>query len=933
MTHPFQTARTSIAVLIATNLILAGGGAPLPSSPVFRPAAKIPAESKLGSSREILPKPTSPHHAGVRPGREARTVGKLPLSFEPNLGQADPHVRFLARSRGVTTFLTDSEAVTVMTTSEMPLRTQNPLAAAYEPPRILQTAIRMKLEDANTSPEVVGLDAQPGVSNYFRGSDRTKWQTNVPHYARVSYKSIYDGVDMVYYSQNGQMEYDFVVRPGGDPSQIRMAFEGAERMQLDQDGNLGLLAGSVRMQHLRPVVYQTIAGKKIAVQARFRAIGQKAFGFEVGAWNRQYALVLDPVVAYATFVGGGSDTDDGLTISTDSAGRAYVGGYTASTDFPVTAGAIQSAHAGQVDGYVFRVNASGTALEYSTFIGGNGRDIVYRIKANSAGEAYLLGNSTSNNFPTTAGVYQTTNIFGTAAYVAKLNSAGNQLIYSTFLGPTWQGLDMGLDVDASGNVYACGTTTGGFPTTPGAYQSSYAGGFFDAWVAKLNSTGTALIYATLLGGGGDDILGSLAVDSAGNAYVQGNTTSGNFPTTPGAFLSSGNWFVTKINPTGSAVVYSTFIGNGIANGRIAIDPSGNVYSSGYASAPGYPTTPGAFQATFSGGGIDGVISKLNSTGSAILAATYLGGSGDDSPGTIALDAAGNVWVVGSSNSANFPVTPDAAQSTHGGGYDIFLTKFDSSLSTALFSTYWGGSGEDVGYDLALDPAGNAYISGRAGPAFPTVHPLQASAASNSDAIVMKFGPPTDTTPPLITPTITGTLGSNGWYTGPVSVSWSVTDPQSGIGSSTGCGPTTLSASTSGTSLTCSATNGAGLSASVKVTIKIDSALPTIAGMPSAACSLWPPNHKLVVVATVIASAGASGLASFGVTGTSNEPANPGPDIVITGTALQARVVQLRAERLGGGSGRVYTITATATNVAGVTATLTATCVVAHDQGQ
>ena len=637
-----------------------------------------------------------------------RDYGHLPLQFEPNLGQADKGARFLMRGHGMTMFLTDSEAVMVVSSSEE--RVRGPRPPDFVPAEARRAVVRMKLLGAAKPQEVTGVEKLPGVSNYFIGKDPAKWRTGIPNYARVQYKNVYPGVDLVYYGHQGQLEYDFVVQPGADPSDIKLAFQGADDVEAEGGGGLVIRAKGFTLRHRTPVVYQEIAGKRVEVKGRFKSVSEQVFGFEVESWNRNYALVIDPTLIYSTFLGGSGDTDTELGMAVDSAGRAYVAGYTNSVDFPITAGALQTTAGGDLDGYVARINASGTALEYSTYLGGSGQDLAIRIRIDPAGNAYLAGTTASPDFPTTPGAYEQSNVFGSALFLAKLNSSGGQLIWSTLVGESWPHYLVGLAIDSSGNVYASGPTTGQFPTTAGAYQTAYAGGLWDAYVVKMNSTGSALVWSTLLGGSDLDDAQAITVDASGNVYVGGGSASHNFPTTPGAFQTvvpgpNGGAFVSKFDPTGT-LLYSTYL-DGSAGSTlyaITVDPSGNAYITGYTISSDYPVTQGAFQTTFGGGISDVYVSKLNATGTALLAATYLGGSEEEDPSDdIVLDAAGNVYVSGATASSNFPTTSGAIQGALAGNSDVFFAKLNSSLSTLLYSTYLGGPGEDAGFSVGLTP--------------------------------------------------------------------------------------------------------------------------------------------------------------------------------------------------------------------------------------
>src|SRR3989449_4869999 len=499
------------------------------------------------------------------------SYGKLPLSFEANHGQTDRRVKFLSRGRGYSLFLTSNETVLSLSKPATPTaqRRMDTVAMRQEGAEnkaITTTVLRMRLVDANPAADISGLEELPGKSNYFIGNDPKKWRTSVPNYARVKYRDIYPGVDLVYYGNQREIEYDFLVAPGGDPKAIRLGMEGAKKAVIDAQGDLVLHTddGDVRLQ--KPTVYQEVDGAKQAIAGHYVLRDERQAGFEIGSYDANKTLVIDPVLAYSTYLGG-STIDQGFGIAVDSAGNAYVAGDTISTNFPTTPGAFQTTFGGPFccmgDAFVTKLNALGSGLVYSTYLGGGGNDQGNGIAVDSAGHAYVTGFTLSTNFPTTPGAFQTASGGGPDAFVTKLNALGSGLVYSTYLGGSGDDEGNGIAVDSAGNAYVTGLTfsfpaSNNFPTTPGAFQTtSFLGVPF---VTKLNPTGSALVYSTYLEVFGgffvDEGLG-IAVDSVGNAYVTGETFTFNpFPTTPGAFQTTSGGglqdaFVTKLNPTGS----------------------------------------------------------------------------------------------------------------------------------------------------------------------------------------------------------------------------------------------------------------------------------------------------------------------------------------------------------------------------------------------
>jgi hypothetical protein len=657
--------------------------------------------------------------AAATDARMSESYGKLPLHFEANRGQTDKDVRFLSRGPGYSLYLTAGEAVLV-------LAKPNPDAKHDAKTPVKSVALRMSLVGAARKPVVSGLEEQPGKANYFIGKDPAKWRTNIPTYAKVHYHNVYPGIDLLYYGNQRELEYDFVVAPGADPKKIVLGFKGADKLEIDAEGDLVLHApgGDIRQQ--KPVVYQEIDGVRQDIAGRYVRRGANRVGFHVAAYDRSRPLVIDPVVlAYSTYLGTNS-IDFAWSIAVDAAGNAYVAG-AASPGFPTTPGAFDTT-GGPV--FVTKLNPTGTALVYSTYLGGTavGRGMAIAIDAD--GNAYVTGSATSN-FPTTAGAFQP--IFGgglSDTFVTKLDPSGSALVYSTYLGGT--SLDSGTSIalDAARNAYVTGETySTDFPTA-NAFQAGKANGTVntDAFVTKLDATGSTLVYSTYLGGDLRDTGLGIAVTADGSAYVTGDTGSANFPTTAGAFQpvfgGKEDVFVAKLDPTGSALVYSTYLGGSESElgGAIAVDADGNAYVTGNTKSAGFPTTPGAFQPAFSGGfdplciciAADAFVTKLDPTGSSLVYSTYLGGHGTEFGSGIAVDDARNAYVTGSTGSTDFP-TVDALQPNKAGGEsDAFVTKLDPTGSALVYSTYLGGRLNDTGRGIAVDAANNAYVTGETG---------------------------------------------------------------------------------------------------------------------------------------------------------------------------------------------------------------------------
>ena len=777
-----------------------------------------PDQQATGNSRAMPPAGAITESVGTKrgaplarpePATRARlvdTYGKLPLRFEANRGQADREVKFVSRGRGYSVFLTGSEAVVAQirpsaasaTISENPkgkglFLSPGDFGGARAPrnPRPLSVAsseVHMKLIGANAKAAVAGLDELSGKSNYFVGNDPEKWRTNVSTYAKVRYKNVYPGVDLVYHGNQGQLEYDFVVAPGADPGvvtlEIKTQYSEVETLRrqtekhtrIDVDGNLVLPTEGGEVRFHKPVVYQSNGanatwGKGVRskssrtyIDSRYVLKEADQIGFEVAAYDTDKALIIDPVLSYSSYLGGSLD-DFGNAIIVDSAGNIYVTGGTISSNFFTTPGVLQPIYAGDNgtgyqsvvgDVFVTKLNPSGSAVVYSTYLGGAGGDNAYAIAVDSAKNVYLTGGTNSLDFPVTPGVYRPTSGVGlNDVFVTKLNATGSALLYSTHIGVGGEGIrGFGIDVDSAGNAYVAGGCGPGFPFTPGAFQMG-SSAFSSAFVMKLNPAGSAAVYSTFLSGGGIDYANSLAVDKNGNAYVTGYASSASFPTTSGGFqtvLGGGvDAFVTVVNPAGSGLVYSTFLGGtGNEDGRrIAVDSFGMAYVAGVTSSSNFPTTTGAFQAAFGGGNADAFIAKLDPTKSGVASliySTYLGGSGDENAenfprGVLAVDNAGNAHVTGTTTSTDFP-TVNPIQPAPVGGFHAYVAKLNAAGSKLIYSTYLGGSGGDRGHGIYVDSGGNAFVTGQTWSLdFPlTSNAFQPAPGGSSDAFVVKIIP-------------------------------------------------------------------------------------------------------------------------------------------------------------------------------------------------
>ncbi len=758
------------ALFVVGVVVVFIGGVLVRSSRPVPNRSRVPAAARWtsgmggwlrGSSAEMV--------SAVSKQRVVAAYGRLPLSFEANRGQTAAQVKFLSRGSGYSLFLTGTETVLALSRghdSERARRTglapRSRVPEIEEKPAAATSVLRMKLAGANAAAQVEGIDELPGKTNYFIGNDPAKWRTNVPHYAKVRYRGVYPGVDLVYYGNQQQVEHDFIISPAADPSAIRLSFQGAEKLSVDARGDLVLTAeqGEVRLQ--KPVIYQEVGGVRREVAGGYKVEGSQV-SFQVAPYDASQALVIDPVLVYSTYLGG-SDFEVAQGIAVDSAGSAYIVGWARSRDFP-TQNPLQPTHAGGdicvshpnfvpapcFDVFVTKLTPQGNALVYSTYLGGSGQDRSYGIAVDSAGSAYIAGRTQSTDFPTQnnlqpASLKMSYGLGLWDGFVTKLNPQGNALVYSTYLGGS--GFDFpigGVAVDSAGNAYVTGMTNSpDFPTKNPLYgfNGAICNSFpfeakgdikppapcLDAFVTKINPEGSALVYSTYLGGSGHEEAWSIAVDAQGNAYLRGFTTSTDFPTTDDAYQrtyggGSSDAFVTKLNPQGSALVYSTYLGGSGDEDQgfhgIAVDSSGNAYVGGATNSTNFPTTPGALQTALGGGTCgspprlcyDAFVAKLNPAGSQLVYSTYLGGSKDDFANHLALDSAGNVYVGGETNSLDFP-TQNPLQPNFGGGpRDAFVAKLNPDGSALVYSTYLGGSRVDSAYGIAVDSTGNAYVAG------------------------------------------------------------------------------------------------------------------------------------------------------------------------------------------------------------------------------
>jgi hypothetical protein len=676
-------------------------------------------------------------------GRSAQPFAHLPLSFERNEGQTDPNVRFLAHGPGYTLFLTgDGAVLALQRTSHPASRRSTPWRA---PASSQESVVRLSLVGANPHVQAAGEKELPGKSNYFIGSNPSRWHTDVPIYARVYYRGVYPGVDVVYYGWQGTLENDFVVAPRSDPGQIRIRIAGAGRVRQSAAGDLVLKTRTGDVMLHVPVAYQVRGNQKQPVNVHYVRLRNDEFGLKATGYRRNEPLVIDPAVVYSTYLGG-SGGDVGYGIAVDVNDNVFVCGVTNSTNFP-TASAEQSSYGGSGDAFVSEINPTGTKLIYSTYLGGSGSDSASACALGTTDTLYVTGTTNSTDFPVapTISPTSTTSAFQTAyggngdAFVAAIEQPGNKLLYSSYLGGSGADFGQGIAVDSSGNAYVTGSTQSPDFPVPNAEQPTI-GGASDAFVTEVNLSGTSLVYSTYLGGSQADTGQAIKVDSSGDAYVAGYTFSTDFPTkNPTQTTNAGgsDGFVAELSastttaPTPS-LLFSTYLGGGSNDEALglALDKSGNIYVTGMtqsgSSAP-FPTTSGAYQTLlkgtqnafvtkFSAGTSPGTFC-INCSGGY---STYLGGSVTDQGNGIAVDSSGDAFVVGYTQSSDFP-SANPTQTTLGitGGStcgttpcaDAFITEMNPTGSSPNFSTFLGGSGADFGQAIALDTSVNAFVTG------------------------------------------------------------------------------------------------------------------------------------------------------------------------------------------------------------------------------
>ncbi|HWV99072.1 MAG TPA: SBBP repeat-containing protein [Candidatus Acidoferrum sp.] len=684
----------------------------------------------------------------------------LPLSFEPNHGQVAGPARFLARGEQYQ-FLLGPAGVQFVLWKQDRVAPASPLQPNFPPASSLHArAARMEFIGANRDAGMQGADELPGKINYFLGNDSQRWHTGVPTFSRVQVAQLYPGIDLCYYGNPRQLEYDFELAPRTDPALISIRFDGVDALSLSPAGDLVLTLGDDQLRHQRPALYQLVGGRRRDVSGHYRIKDQHTVGFVVGPYDRDLPLVIDPTFSYSTYFGG-NNGDAAYSVKVDANGSVYIAGATLSTSFlsAIPTNAFQTNFDGGKltgDAFVAKLDSTGSTLLYFTYLGGSSEDVAYDLALDVAGNAYLTGTTGSTNFPTVKPLFPTIGgtantflkVFPNDAFVAELNTNGSALVFSTYLGGEADDVANGIALDPAGNIYVTGfTDSTNFPVV-NALQSTNALND-DAFVVKIAPGGTNLVYSTFLGGTASDRGESIAADENGFAYVTGYTLSTNFPYANG-FQSTNSGtadaFVTRLNPNGT-LAYSTYLGgsfNDFAT-RIVLDPAGKVLIAGATDSTNFPPSsiPGGFHIGNNGTNAfnyDIFLARFDTNGN-LLATTLFGGSADDAPWGLAVDPSGRIFVAGTTFSFDFPVTNVSGlfSTNTAGSRDVFVTALSADAATPLYSGYLGGFADDFAYGIAVDAESSAYVTGvTSSTNFPTASAYQTSLSGPSDAFLAKI---------------------------------------------------------------------------------------------------------------------------------------------------------------------------------------------------
>jgi len=671
--------------------------------------------------------------------------GRIPLYFVLNEGQVGNRALFYAKTSGYTLWLTKNGLVFDSEWSKYSdLQKQKTAKASIAEETFERDISKLVFLNVNQNPKVIPLDFSEYKVNYFIGNDESKWRVNVPTSKAVLYRELYPNINFKVYGVEEQMEYDWIVKPGGEVSDIRFLLEGVKETRIDGEQNLAVETGFGELKHKKPECYQYIDGEKVYIEGLFHEIEENTYGIEVKKYNKDYELVIDPVIlVYSTYLGG-KKYDSGYGIAVDSEGAVYITGWTCSANFP-TKNPFQEKYKGNNrNAFVTKINPEGSGLVYSTFLGGHGDDYTHDLAIDSKGSAYVTGKANSSDFPI-KNPFQTEYKGIDDVFITKISPDGSELVFSSFLGGSGQDWGTGVTVDSRGSAYVTGgTTSADFPLKK-AFQKIYKGGKttypWDAFITKIHPQGKKIVYSSYLGGDEGDIAHGIAVDSEGAAYVTGTTSSKNFPKKKPFQENIAGYsdaFICKIHKKGNRLLYSTYLGGSDwDNSRgIAVDSKGAAYVTGDTKSTDFPTQNPLQEVN--AGGYDIFIAKIKQKGNKLVYSTYLGGNDKDRGYAIAVDSKGAAYITGETYSINFP-NINSFQKNMAGSSDAFICKIHRKGNSFFFSTYLGGSSYETGYGIAVDAQGTVYVTGKTDSKnFPKKKAIQKKNRGEYDAFITKI---------------------------------------------------------------------------------------------------------------------------------------------------------------------------------------------------
>ncbi|MFH1050528.1 MAG: SBBP repeat-containing protein [bacterium] len=653
--------------------------------------------------------------------------------FIENKGQWDNHVKYLYQTTNLNVWITDESLVFDNYKIQ--------LLKSHGGKHISGHVISMKMENLNKSVHFIPISKHQEYYNYFIGNNQSKWASGVPVFEECKIKNVWNGVDLSLHSEKipnsefritnehtpslrdtpldrgdklENFRYDFIVAPGASTQNIQFSFEGCDDIKINTAGELVFNTSIGELNHGKIFAWQLIGTERKEVACCFERVTGNKFTIKTADYDKTKELIIDPLV-YSTFIGG-SAYEEVKDIKTDALGNVYICGNTNSNNFPTIPGGYDQSYNGNYDAFVSKLNSDGSGLIFSTFIGSDEDDKASSLDIDASGNVFVTGLTASSSFPITMGAYDMIANGEFDAFVLKLGSSGGNLLYSTFLGGSIYDEAKSIVIDNMGYAFVTGKTySADFPVTSGSYDEMFGGGQ-DIFVCKIGAEGTTLDFSTYIGGAGIDIANSIDLDVSKNVYITGETESDDYPTTGGAFDISFNGgrdvIVSKFNSSLNALMYSTFIG-GSANDAgygITIDNSSNAIICGETISGSYPTTFGSYDLSFNGG-VDGIVSKLNSTGSSLVFSTFMGGTGDDRLCGIELDNSNNIYLAGYSGSIDFPVSSNAVGKTNSGAYDAVIVRLLSAGNSLGYSSYLGGAQNEESYAIALSSDLNAIICG------------------------------------------------------------------------------------------------------------------------------------------------------------------------------------------------------------------------------